>query len=39
MDNPEKLATFVRQDEDKQSENTTQYMWTQLNASKHKKRK
>jgi hypothetical protein len=27
MNNPEKLATQGTQDEDKQSKNTTQYMW------------
>jgi hypothetical protein len=26
MDNPEKLATYGTQDEDKQSKNTTQYV-------------
>ena len=33
MDNPEKLATLGRQDEDKQNKNTIQY---ELNATTHK---
>ena len=36
MDNPEKLATLDTQDEDKQNENTRQYVWTPLYTSKHK---
>ena len=39
MDNPEKLATYGTQDDDKQ--NTTQYnmCWTSLCANKQKSRK
>ena len=40
MDNPEKLAAYGTQDEDKQNKNTTQIdnmCWTPLSANKHKK--
>ena len=37
MDNPEKLATYGTQGEEKQNNNTTHYMhWTLLYANKHK---
>jgi hypothetical protein len=34
MDNPEKLATYGTQDEDKQNKNTTQYVcWVPLRST------
>ena len=39
MDNPEKLATYVTQDEEKQTKNTTQYVsdiTTYVYANEHK---
>jgi hypothetical protein len=36
MDIPEKLATQVKQDEEKQNKNTTQFSLTSLCSGKHK---
>jgi hypothetical protein len=36
MDSPEKLATQVTHDEEKENKNTTQYVWPPLYVSKHK---
>ena len=35
MDNPEKLATYGTQDEEKQTKNTTNMCWTPLCANTH----
>ena len=34
MDNPEKLATYGTQDEQKQNKDTTQYVWDTLYVNK-----
>jgi hypothetical protein len=39
MDNPEKLATLVTQDEDKQTKTQHNMCWTPLHAKKHRQRK
>ena len=36
MDNPEKLATYGTQDDEKQNKNTHNMHWTPLCANKHK---
>lgn len=36
MDNPEKFANQVTQDEENKNKNTTQYVWTPIYANKYK---
>ena len=35
-ENPEKLATYGTQEEEKESKYTTRYVWTPLYTNKHK---